>query len=97
MESRHKALWGEQGQNLIENASIVIYGLDNAGLELLKSAAMLNIGDIYLVDSDQDLAESFFLDRRLKSGKARSEQLQELSDRLCTSDKSFSTMKFSKS
>jgi hypothetical protein len=86
MTSRNTLVWGEEGQNLIRNSRIAIIGLDNIGLEVLKSAAMLGVsssgnepseGHIYIAD-DKERVDSFFLDIPLKSKEPRAEYLEEI-------------------
>ena len=74
MTSEQINLWGIEGQNLIRCAQIAIAGLDNAGLEILKSAIMLGIGEIYLADSEY-YNSGHFLDIPLTPNITRSEQL----------------------
>jgi len=78
--SRQEARWGRAGQELILDSKILITGLGPAGIEALKTAAMLGVGTIYLVDNKS--SEGFFLDQQLNSTEKRVKQLEKIVNNL---------------
>ena len=76
MASRQEAKWGKEGQELICNSTIAIVGLENAGLETLKTAAMLGIGNIYLIDKSKQ--DDVFLDKKIDGKKRKAKQLEKI-------------------
>ena len=76
MTSRQEALWGRAGQELIYNSKILITGLTNAGVEAIKTAAMLGVGKIYLIDESKN--KGFFLDNQLNENENTAVQLENI-------------------
>lgn len=68
-DNRHVALWGEVGQSLIANSSLLIVGADRIGTECAKSAYLLGVGNILLMD-DRNSDGEMFLDMPLEGPKA---------------------------
>ena len=51
--------WGKEGQSLIENSSLVIVGLDKIGCEAAKSASILGVQNLYLIDENNRMYDKF--------------------------------------
>lgn len=76
MASRQEAQWGRVGQELLLDSKILITGLGPAGIETVKTAAMLGIGTIYLVDNEE--REGFFLDNKIDKSQKTAKQLERI-------------------
>lgn len=50
--ARHLLLWGNQGQQKIRQASVLLAGAGALGNEVAKNLAMLGVGRIFIVDRD---------------------------------------------
>eukprot|EP00002_Diphylleia_rotans_P000878 TRINITY_DN10476_c0_g1_i1.p1 TRINITY_DN10476_c0_g1~~TRINITY_DN10476_c0_g1_i1.p1 ORF type:complete len:522 (-),score=107.39 TRINITY_DN10476_c0_g1_i1:188-1753(-) len=84
---RQLRLWGEHGQELLENARVCLMNATAAGTETLKNLVLPGIGSFTIVDGNKvgvaDLGNNFFLspDSLGKSrAAATTEYLQELND-----------------
>lgn len=76
MSSRQQKAYGEEGQKLLCNSKIAIVGLENAGMETLKTAAMLGIGTIYLIDKSKK--DAIFLDKKINAAERKAKQLEKI-------------------
>lgn len=80
MSSRQEAQWGRVGQELILNSKILVTGLGPAGIETVKTAAMLGVGTIYLMDNET--REGFFLDHKIDDSRNTAKQLENIVNEL---------------
>ena len=76
MTSRQQKAYGQEGQEMISNSKIAIVGLENAGIETLKTAAMLGIGTIYLIDKTE--CDAIFLDKKISASEKKAKQLEKI-------------------
>eukprot|EP00698_Gefionella_okellyi_P011971 TRINITY_DN3197_c0_g1_i1.p1 TRINITY_DN3197_c0_g1~~TRINITY_DN3197_c0_g1_i1.p1 ORF type:complete len:551 (+),score=162.64 TRINITY_DN3197_c0_g1_i1:26-1654(+) len=84
---RQLRLWGEHGQDALENAKICLLYATATGTETLKNLVLPGVGEITIVDPFQvtprDLGKNFFVDQA-SLGKSRAETtarlLNELND-----------------
>lgn len=63
---RQIRLWGEHGQNLLENSNVCLINATALGCEVLKGVVLPGIGGFTIVDSsivtDEDVGSNFFLE-----------------------------------
>ena len=59
MFDRQIRIWGEKGQELIQKSYLIIIGADRLGLECAKSAAILGVGNIVLIDNKNYVPDKF--------------------------------------
>ncbi len=69
--SRHEALWGSQGQDIIRNSSVLVVGSDNLAVEVLKSITTLGVENISIVSNERVKKDFFFLDKIIPKGKSK--------------------------
>ncbi|XP_063689170.1 NEDD8-activating enzyme E1 regulatory subunit-like [Bolinopsis microptera] len=73
---RQLRLWGDEGQDALENASVCLLNATTLGCETLKSLVLPGVGEVHIVDSKTvtvtDVQTNFFLTPS-DVGKARSE------------------------
>lgn len=62
---RQIRLWGDEGQNSIEKASVCVLGSSGLAAEILKSLTLPGIGSFCIIDdakvTTSDLGQNFFL------------------------------------
>lgn len=80
MTSRNQALYGKVGQELLYESKILINGLKNAGIETIKTAAMLGIGKIYIIDDER--SQDIFIDQPIISEKSKAKQIEAIVNEL---------------
>ncbi|MBW3021216.1 ThiF family adenylyltransferase [Candidatus Woesearchaeota archaeon] len=73
---RAQALWGSQGQEVLKNGSVAINGLNNLGIEIIKSLVTLGIDNIYLFDNIRNERNQKFLDKDMKKGISTAKTLE---------------------
>lgn len=75
---RQERRWGRVGQNLIEQSTLAIVGADYLGRELVKSASILGVGNILLLDNRIASGEQPFLDMRIPEGQPIAKSMDEI-------------------
>ena len=78
---RQIRLWGDEGQQSIQQTRICIFGSSALASEILKSLVLAGIGSFHIIDdvciTESDLGQNFFLDEK-SLGKPRGECLLKL-------------------
>ncbi|XP_065210292.1 NEDD8-activating enzyme E1 regulatory subunit isoform X2 [Planococcus citri] len=73
---RQLRLWGDHGQQALENAHICVVNATSLGTEILKSLVLPGIGSFTIIDGskvrEEDVGANFFLDME-SIGKSRAE------------------------
>ncbi|KAG5680702.1 hypothetical protein PVAND_010193 [Polypedilum vanderplanki] len=71
---RQIRLWGDHGQNLLENSQICLINANALGTEILKGLALPGIGSFTIIDqnlvTEEDIGSNFFLEQS-SLGKSR--------------------------
>lgn len=77
---RQLRLWGDHGQNALENGHICLINATALGTEILKSIVLPGVGAVTIVDdaivNDEDIGSNFFLETSSKGLNRGSETLK---------------------
>jgi molybdopterin/thiamine biosynthesis adenylyltransferase len=76
--NRQIALWGQEGQDLIKDSTLLVVGAQNFGREVVKSASILGVGKIYIMDNYRAYENNPFLDIPFGEGKSASRMLRDI-------------------
>jgi molybdopterin/thiamine biosynthesis adenylyltransferase len=68
---RQRRLWGDVGQRVLSDARLVIVGADRLGAECAKTASLLGVGNICIIDNSEARGEKF-LDQKMEGPRAKS-------------------------
>jgi molybdopterin/thiamine biosynthesis adenylyltransferase len=76
--SRQHAIWGKAGQEVLEDSTLTIVGADKLGMEIAKSASILGVGNLYLIDNVMGRDNSTFLDMSFHRNAPKVKSLEEM-------------------
>jgi molybdopterin/thiamine biosynthesis adenylyltransferase len=76
--SRQTVIWGKEGQDLLDGSSLLVLGADKLGREVIKSASILGIRTVYVIDNLKVCGKELFLDIPLKIGESVATEMERL-------------------
>ncbi|MBI5390316.1 ThiF family adenylyltransferase [Candidatus Woesearchaeota archaeon] len=85
--SRQEVIWGKAGQEVLASTNLVVLGAENLGREIVKSAAILGIGEvgkgkIHVASNYRATAADMFLDLPFEEGSLVVRSLPSMISRL---------------